>query len=230
MPPPTSPNADLRRFLAKPKHKVQDFQSTTDLDYEYEYTDKLKEAFEVSEPERGRPELLATESLRPLFADALESELQKASGAQFALPSPPAATATTVVRLRNLKVPTTGSYLLRAYVHPKDVPFSKDDPEFQRQYGVGYVALWKSHGTEPTHGGHGEHRHHPPQPHHPTSCTVLFDVSKSLAGVTPEAASDLVLTLQYIPAPSPTGEPQFDPDLVKEVQLEDIVLEAYAQP
>jgi hypothetical protein len=87
-----------------------------------------------------------------------------------------------------------------------------------------------SHGTEHTHGGHGDHGHHTPQPHHPTTCTVRFDVSKSLVGIMPGAASDLVLTLHYIPAPSPTGEPQLDPGLVEEVQLQDVLLEAYAQP
>lgn len=230
LPPATSPDADLRGFLGQPKHKVRDFQQVTDLDQEYEYTDTLKGAFAVSPPVRARRGLLTTESLHPLFAADLESELRKTSLARFAFQAPPIATATAMIRLRNLKVPTTGSYLLRAYVHPEDVPFKPDDPEFSQEYGIGYVALWKAHGIEDEHGGHGRHAHHPPQPHHPTSCTVRFDVSRLLVGRTPGAASDFVLTLHYIPSPGPAGEPPSDPDLVKEVQLQDVLLEAYAQP
>ncbi|AOK89567.1 tyrosinase family protein [Paenibacillus polymyxa] len=226
MPSSTSPDADLRGFLTKPKHKVRDFQKTTDLDYEYEYTNKLDQAFGVDQPEHIRYELLAAESLQPLFSDELDLELRRELRAQFTLPSPPAATEMAIVRLQDLKVPTSGSYMFRAYVHPKEVPFNKDDPGFQHQYGVGYVALWKSHATSNSHGGHGDHRHHGPS-HHPSSCIVGFDVSRQL--VIHGNASDLVLTLQYILAPNPTGEPQSNPDLVKEVQIEDILLEAYAQ-
>ena len=230
MPAPTTPDGNLRGFLAKPKHKIQDFQKTTDLDFEYEYTDKLKEAFGMSQPLRDRRELLTAEPLRPLFTEGLDAELRSTSRAQFAMPAPPAATKTAVVRLRNLKVPTTGSYMLRAYVHPKDVAFDKNDPEFRRRYGVGYVSLWKSHGDEPHHGSHEGHGGHAPQPHHPAACTVRFDVTKPLVGEARGAATDLVLTLHYIPAPGPTGEPQSDAELIKEVQLQDVLLEAYAQP
>ncbi|SFF48479.1 tyrosinase [Paenibacillus algorifonticola] len=229
MPPPTSPDADLRGFLTKPRHKVSDFQKTTDLDYEYEYTDKLNQAFGVGQPEHVRRELLTEDSLRPLFSDELNSELRRTLRAQFTLPSPPAATETAYVRLQDLKVPTIGSYMFRAYVHPKDEPFKNDNPDFQHQYGVGYVALWKSHGTDNTHGGHGDHGHDSPPAHHPSSCTVGFDVSRQLVGIIHENASELVLTLQYIPAPGPAGEPQSNPDLVKEVQLADVLLEAYIQ-
>lgn len=228
MPDPTTPDGDLRGFLPKPKHKIRDFQKTTDLDFEYEYTDKLKEAFGVSQAPRDGRELLAAEPLRPLFTEGLDTELRSTARAQFAMAAPPAATKTAVVRLRNLKVPTTGSYMLRAYVHPKHVAFDKTDPEFRRRYGVGYVSLWKSHGDH--HGGHEGHGGHTPQPHHPTACTVRFDVTKQLAGVARGAATDLVLTLHYIPAPGPTSEPQSDAELVKEVQLQDVLLEAYAQP
>lgn len=227
---PTTPGGDLRGFLSKPKHKIGDFQKTTDLDFEYEYTDKLQEAFGVSQPPRDERELLTTESLRPLFTAGLPAELRSAARAQFALPAPPATTKTAVVRLRNLKVPTTGSYMLRAYVHPKDVAFEKTDPEFRRRYGVGYVSLWKSHGEAHQHGGHEGHGDHTPQSHHPTACTVRFDVSKQLIGTSSGLAGDLLLTLHYIPAPGPTGEPQLDEELVKEVQLQDVLLEAYAQP
>lgn len=231
MPDPTTPEGELRGFLSKPKHKIKDFQKTIDLDYEYEYNDKLKEAFGVSQPPSDERELLAAEPLRPLFTKRLDAELRSTARAQYAMPAPPSDTKTAMVRLRNLKVPTTGSYMLRAYVHPKSVAFDRNDPEFQRRYGVGYVSLWKSHGdSHHDHGAHGGHGGHAPQPHHPTACTGRFDVTKHLAGEAGGEAGDLVLTLHYIPAPSPTGEPQPDAEVVKEVQLEDVLLEAYARP
>lgn len=230
MPAPTTPDGDLRGFLTKARHKIQDFQKTDVLDFEYEYTDQLKEAFGMSQISGDKRALLATMSLRPLFIEGLEVELTNTSRAQFAMQAPPAAAKTAMVRLRNLKVPTTGSYMLRAYVHPKNVAFDRNDPEFQRRYAVGYVSLWKSHGDESHHGGHEEHHGHSPESHHPTACTVRFDVTKPLLDLAPGATPDLVLTLHFIPAPDQTGEPQLNTELIKEVQLEDVLLEAYAQP
>jgi hypothetical protein len=228
-PPPTSPEADLRGFLDKPRHKVRDFQSTTDLGYEYKYTKQLEEAFGIRlvlptvrrPPVRERRELIAAtqplnpQPLPPLFTDNMASELRKTSHVEFAFPTPPAPTAAAVVRLQNLKVPTRWSYILRAYVHPKDVPFDKDDADFERRYFVDYAALWRSHHKD--HGGH-----------HPPFCTVQFDVTDSLTGLTPEAISNLVLTLRYIAGPVPAGEPAPALDLLEEVELDDVLLEPYA--
>lgn len=55
-------------------------------------------------------------------------------------------------------------------------------------------------------------------------------MTKLLAEASEGTTSDLVFTLLYIPAPSPTGEAQPDAEVVKEVQLEDVLLEVYAQP
>jgi len=228
MPSPTTPDGDLRGFLTKPKHKVRDFQKTTDLDYEYEYTIKLNQVFGVTQLEHVRLELLATQSLLPIFSAGLGSEFRRASRAQFSLPSPPHGTTSAFLRLKNLKVPTSGSYIISAYVHPKEVLFNKDDPEFQKRYGIGYVALWKSHGSTDTHGGHSDHGHGAPPAHHPNSCTARFDMSKQLTEIL-GTVSELIITLQYIPAPTPTGEAPANPDLVKEVQLDEVILEAYAQ-
>lgn len=222
MPSPTSPEADLRGFLSKPNHKVKDFQKTTDLDYEYEYTDKLNQAFAVSTPENIQRELLETKSLQPLFSNDLDLELSKKSRAQYAFPVVQTTSVTTIVRLQDLKVPITGSYLLRAYCHPKEVPFNKDNLDFKTQYGAGYIAMWKSHGADHHHGDHHG------SPHHPTSCVVGFDVSKQVKDFSSDNISNLVLTLHYIPSPGPTGEPQENPDLVKEVQIEDLLLEVYS--
>ncbi len=224
-PAPTSPQADLRGFLTKPRHKVADFQHPTELDYEYEYTERLKEAFEISSPPAQPQALLAATPLRPLFADSVEAELRQKSRLGFAFPSPPAAPLTALVRLRDLKIPTTGSYRLRAFVYPQDVPFDRDDAAFQEHYYVGYISLWRAHETHGAHGGHSHH--HEPLPHHPTACTARFDVTKVVRGLAPAAVSDLMLTLEYIPAPSPTGEPLAVPELLKEVKLKDVLMEVY---
>ncbi|MDQ3918958.1 MAG: tyrosinase family protein, partial [Acidobacteriota bacterium] len=212
-PPATSPDADLRGFLPKPKHKARDFQRTTDLDYEYEYTDRLKQAFEVSQPPPPPPQgLLLTERLEPLFADTVSAEMLKKSSAAFALPKLATTPTSATLRLRDLKVPVTGSYMLRAFVHPKGVPFDANSKEFEERYYVGYVSLWRAHagghgaheghGGDAGHEGHGGHGHHP-QPHHPAACTVRFDVSKSIFEAGAAGASGLLLTLQYVPAPGP---------------------------
>ncbi len=230
-PPPTSPDHDLRGFLGKPKHKVQDFQSTTDLGYEYKYTEKLEEAFSISPPERARRELIAAreplqpQPLPPLFADSMESELRNTSHVEYAFPALPAPTAAAVVRLQNLKVSTRWSYTLRAYVHPKDVPFDKDDSDFERRYLVDYVVLWVAHDEDhdALHSPEGGAHHHPP------FCTVRFDVTDWLTDLTPEAVSDLVLTLHYIPSPVPAGEPAPVLDLLVGLELDNVLLEAYAR-
>lgn len=226
-PAPTSPDADLRGFLTRPKHKVGDFTLTTDLDYEYEYSARLKEVFQIVSPPAGSAELIETETLQPLFTESVSTEMRKNSKVEFAIPAPATAPATILMRLRDLKVPVTGSYMLRAYVHPKSVPFDPDNSEFQSRYDVGYVTLWQAH-PDGDHGGHGGHGHHAPQPHHPTACTVRFDVTKVLSGIAPEEVSNHILALQYVPSPGPLGEPpQVAPELLKEIELKDVLMEVY---
>jgi Common central domain of tyrosinase len=228
-PPPTSPDAELRGFdppskHPQPKHQVRDFQSTTALGYEYEYTEKLRQAFEIPSPAPKPRKLLATERLQPLFEVSEAAELQKAPRLQFGLPPLPAPGAAVVVRLQHLKVPTTGSYRLDAYVHSRDVQFDADDAEFVRRHFVGYVALWQAHQIHDGHGGHDSGRHR-----HPSSLTARFDVTNALGGAASvAAAADHVLTLHYLPAPGPTGEPATAPEVVQEVALEDVLVEVYA--
>jgi hypothetical protein len=236
-PPPTSPEADLRGFLDKPRHKVRDFQSTTDLGYEYKYTEKLEKAFDItlvlrtlrSPPVRERRELIAAQEplqpqpLQPLFADSMESELRQTSRVQYAFPAPPASTAAALVRLQDLKVTSRWSYTLRAYVHPKDVPFDQDDADFERRYFADYLVFWVAHDED-----HDVPHSPEDQAHHPPFCTVRLDVSDSLTGLTPEAVSNLVLTLYYIPGPVPAGEPAPVLDLLEGMELDDVLLEVYA--
>ncbi|MFF1903957.1 tyrosinase family protein [Kitasatospora sp. NPDC058218] len=216
-PPLTSPDHNLRGFDAQTKHKTADFADTVALGYDYEYTDRLKADFAVETPQPVIRQLLATEPLRLVSAPNLTASLRSNSRAEFSLAAPPAEARKVMVRLDDLKVPVAGSYVLRAYVHPSDVEFRADDPDFASRYGVGYVAMWKAH-----HMAGGD------QPHsHPTESNARFDITAVLdaSGAAPE---DLVLTLQYLPSPGPYGQPQEAPGLLGEVALKDVLMEVYS--
>jgi hypothetical protein len=221
-PAPTSPDADLRGFTNQPKHTVRDFQDTPELDYEYQYTEKLTDAFSIEPSPRGRGRLLAIEPMVTLTR-AFSQELQQRSRLRFGFQqAPPGRVA--VVRLNQLKVPTTGSYKLKAYVHPRDVDLDPSD-DTAASYYVGYVVLWRAHT-----GSNGEHHSlgdGEMESHHPISCTVRFDVSDALARSSAGAA-DQVLTLQYMPAPLPGGEPA-PAELVEEVELREVLVESYGK-
>lgn len=235
-PPPTSPDHDLRGFLDQPRHKVADFHDTLDLDYAYAYSDQLDTAFGVPVPPPSPSrELVMTQPLEAVSEADFTTELREKARVQFRLTAPPGLGRRVIVRLDELKVPVTGSYVLRGLVHPADVEFRRDDEAFARSYGVGYVSMWRAHdashggghGTpHGPHGGHGHHGGHGPPAHHPTAGTARFDVTAVLASAT-AAAGDHVLTLQYLPSPTPTGEAQDPAELVAEVALRDVLMEVY---
>lgn len=235
-PPLSSPDHDLRGFLDQPRHKVADFHNTLDLDYAYAYTDQLHTAFGVPvPPPPPSRELMMTQPLEAVSEADFTTELREKARVQFRLTAPPDRGRRVVVRLDELKVPVTGSYTLRAFVHPADVEFRRDDEAFARSYGVGYVSMWRAHdashggghGTpHGPHGGHGHHGGHGPPAHHPTAGTARFDVTAVLASAT-AAPGDHVLTLQYLPSPTPTGEAQEPAALVAEVALRDVLMEVY---
>ncbi|MFJ9948682.1 tyrosinase family protein [Kitasatospora sp. NPDC091207] len=223
----TSPDHDLRGFLSQAKHKVADFADTVALGYEYEYTDQLKTAFAVETPKPVVRRLLAAEPLALVSAPNLTASLRSNSRAEFSLAAPPAEARKVMVRLQDLKVPVAGSYVLRAYVHPADVGFRADDPDFASRYGVGYVAMWSAHrmddGGDRAPGRPGDAE---PHPHHPTECNARFDITAVLdASPAPES---LVLTLQYLPAIGLDGQPEEPPGLLEEVALKDVLLEVYS--
>lgn len=221
-PPHTSPDADLRGFINKPRRKAGDFQITTDLDYDYEYTNELHESFEASITRPLFINLTGSQKLQPLFSDRLSKQLEKSTNAQFSVPIPPNNLA--VIQLRNLKIPHTGSYTLWAYLHPQNVSFDQSDEQFKKDYNVGYVSLWKAHTTE-----HNHHHTPPAQQHHPSSCIVRFDLQKVLSKVDGEAVGNLIFTLYYVPAPNSEGQPQPGSQVVREIELNDILLETYTE-
>ncbi|MFE6869528.1 tyrosinase family protein [Kitasatospora sp. NPDC057692] len=221
-PPLTSPGEDLRGFLSQDKHKVADFADTVALGYEYEYTEQLKNAFAVPTPAPVERRLLATAPLGLVSAPDFATQMRETSRAQFGLAAPPPEGRKVVVRLDELKVPLTGSYMLYAYLHPADVPFRADDAEFARRYGVGYASIWRAHAGPARGERHAGHEGAEPHPHHPPHYTVRFDVTPVLAQ-SPEATDTYVLTLQY--QPSPPGDEAAG--LVREVALKDVTMEVY---
>jgi hypothetical protein len=199
---------------------VKDFQTVTELGYEYEYTDRLTKAFAIPTTPVPPKEVVATEPLRPLFDAPVSSELEGKARLEFGVPALPQPDSVAVIRLEQLKIPTAGSYMLRAFVHPRDVPFEPDNRDFAQRHSAGYVTLWRAHAgaAEHAHAGHA---------HHPTECTVRFDVTRALGIGAGEAVPEQVLTLQYIPAPTTPGAGARAEDLVQEVALEDVLMEVY---
>lgn len=229
-PPLTSPDQVLRGFSSQPRNKISDFINTADLDYEYEYTDQLKAAFAVPVPPLPPVplRLLATQPLSPLDANAdIVTELRDKEIVHLGFKVPETKGKQLLVRLDELKVPNTGSYLLRAFLHPYDVPFQPDDGEFARRFGAGYVALWRAH-QHMQHGHDGHHGHDgPPVDHHPATRTARFDVTPALESLGADGAH-LVFTLQFIPAPSATGLPPHPEPPLDEVDLKDVRMEVYS--
>ncbi|MFF4427416.1 hypothetical protein ACFY04_43060 [Streptomyces sp. NPDC001549] len=107
--------------------------------------------------------------------------------------------------------------MLRAFFHPVDIPYRRDDEEFVKRFDIGYLAMWQAHphGAGTGHPGHGhshpgtdthDHSHpgHGTEPHdHTTVVTARFDVTTVLAA-TAEAEEHL-LTLQYMASPHAAG-------------------------
>jgi Common central domain of tyrosinase len=217
MPPPTSPEVKLRGFSDQPKHLLGDFADPVALQLDYEYTDKLNRAFEVAPfaPARELHRLLTAEPLSPRFLEPVSEALRSEGGLEFTLPAVEEAPA-TVVRLQ-LNIPTTGSYTVFGYLHPSQLTFAPGDPAFVDSWRVGYAAVWVGHGSgDDDHAGHA---------HHPSSMIVRFDVTDVLASV--DDPSDLVLTLDWVPAPNQGRAEEVAPRLAEEIDIEALELERF---
>ncbi|MFG2331520.1 tyrosinase family protein [Streptomyces sp. NPDC048604] len=238
----TSPTKDLRGFTSRPRHKIADFHDTEALGYAYAYSPRLTTAFGIAPPVPAPMELVASKPMDPVSADDLTTQLRDTQRAQFRFSAPPEEGRRLAVRLSELNVPKTGSFMIRGYAHPQNVEFRADE-DFAQRYGVGYVVMWRMHLHEGAHGGHGgghdhgEHGHGghdhgghdgpPPPAHHPTSCTARFDVTAVLDS-TPEPTEEHVLTLRYVPLPTSTDPADQPAELIEEVALENVLMEVYA--
>lgn len=220
----TSPDAELRGFEGQHKSQAGEFRRTEELGYLYSLTARLAAAFAVPPPAPEQRQLLWSGPLTPLFSGPLRSSIAAKSTADFELPEPSSEGRQVRVRLDALRVPVSGSYTLRAYLHPRNLALSPGSVDAE-QWNVGYVSLWRAHtghnGHHDSHD-HDHHHRHEPMPHHPSSANVRFDVTKVLAGRSP---GDMVMTLHYIPAPNRPGQPRTPANLVQEVDLSEVVLE-----
>jgi tyrosinase len=218
MPPVTSPEVELRGFADQPNHLLGDFADPGALELDYEYTDRLNGAFRVEPlaPARELRRFLAAEPLEPRFLEPVSEALRSEGGLEFTLPAVEKAPA-TVVRLQ-LNIPTAGSYTVFGYVHPSELTYAPDDPAFIDSWRVGYAALWRGHGMS----GDDDHAAHA---HHPSSMIVRFDVTDVLASA--EDPSDLVLTLDWVPAPNQGRAEEVAPRLAEEIDIEALELERY---
>jgi hypothetical protein len=217
MPPVTSAEVELRGFADQPKHLLGDFADPGALELDYEYTDRLNDAFRVEPlaPARELRRLLAAEPLEPRFLEPVSEALRSEGGLEFTLPAVEEAPA-TVVRLQ-LNIPTTGSYTVFGYLHPSELTYAPDDPAFIDSWRIGYAALWRGHGSGDD--DHAAHAHHPP------SMIVRFDVTDVLAHA--DDPSDLVLTLDWVPAPNQGRAEEVAPRLAEEIDIEALELERF---
>jgi Common central domain of tyrosinase len=218
MPPVTSPEVVLRGFAAQPQHLLGDFADPGALELDYEYTDRLNDAFRVEPPAPARElgRFLTAEPLERRFSEPLSEALRSEGGLDFTVPAVEAAPA-TVVRLQ-LNVPATGSYTVFGYLHPSELTYAPDDPAFVESWRIGYAALWRGHGMS-------DDDDHAAHPHHPPSMTVRFDVTDVLAST--GDPSDLVLTLDWVPAPNHGHAEEVVPRLAEEIDIEALELERF---
>lgn len=217
--PPTSPNAELRGFPDQLLRKVSDFQDVAALSYDYELTVALKAALKAAEKTPADGVLFGRKALAALFSNSMPQQLDAESRAAFVLPSAEPARR-VLVKLEKLRIPTVGSYTLRAYVHPRAIRLGELATVDLRAFEAGYISLWKAH-TGQGHGGH-----HGPA-HHPTSAIVRLDVTEAVARMAAANEPDLLLTFSFAPARRPSGGPPPRAELLAEMSLRDVVIEEY---
>ena len=218
----TSPNAVLRGFIGEPKTLVSDFQSVTALGHEYEYNVALTADFAAPSPVVALSEAKRIRRLVPDFAGAVREEFLRAGNAVFAFSAELPEMKRSWVVVHDVNLPKLGSFTLNAYVHPRAHVWSQSSgPEPGSLFFVGDASIWKVHSSNaPTeHGGHhGE-------PHHPASAHLRIDATSVIQRLNAAGQSDLVVTLQFIPAPMPDGSEAPVPELLRQVDLGEVVLE-----
>jgi len=225
-PPPTSGGKNLRGFGTQPKKTIDEFQKIGTLGYAYDYSPALEAAFGVDD--EAVPMLAGdVRTLNRLSDEPIAETIRKSAALQFefpeaAIPSPAETPESVRIKLADLAVPTAGSYTVRAYVHPKNVPFAAGDAEFARLYSAGYVSLWKARHA------HVDDANADTPGHHPATCTARFNITRAMRKAAADHAGGLVLSLQVVPAPDPqTGRRELTEDLIKQIDFESVQMEVY---
>lgn len=218
----TSPTAILRGFAGEPKMLVSDFQSVTTLGHSYEYNAALEADFDAPSPAVPLGEVQKIRRLVPGFAGAVREQFLSSGNAAFSLPAGLPMLRRSWVVIHDVNLPKVGSFTLNVYVHPRDHAWPQmSGPDPSSPFYAGDASIWKVHSGNASnaHGGHlGE-------PHHPVSAHVRIEATSVIERLKISGQADLVVTLQFIPAPMPDGSPVQVPELLRQVDLSEVVLE-----
>jgi hypothetical protein len=218
----TSPTAVLRGFDGEPKTRVSDFQCVTALGHAYEYNAALNADLDGLSPVESAPAVQTIGRLVPSFAGAVREQFLISGRAAFSLPTGLPMPRRSWIVIHDVNLPKVGSFRLNVYVHPRDHAWPQTSgPDPSSPFYAGSASIWKVHSGA---GGHG-HGHHPGEPHHPVSAHVRIEATAVIERLNVAAPADLVVTLQFIPAPMPNGSPAQVPELLRQVDLSDLVLE-----
>lgn len=218
----TSPTAVLRGFAGEPKTRVLEFQSLPALGYEYEYNAALLADFASPIAAVLLAESQMIGRLDPSFTGAVNEQFLISRKAAFSLSSELPALKRSWVVIHDVSLPIVGSFTLNVYVHPRDQAW----PEGARldsssPFYAGDASIWKVHSGNASQGHGGHHS----EPHHPVSAHMRVEATSVIERLNLAGQNDLIVTLQFIPAPMPDGSPARVPELLRQVDLREVVLE-----
>lgn len=218
----TSTAIILRGFVGEPKTQVTDFQSVAALGYEYEHNAALATDFAAPSPAAPFAAVKEVQRLTPGFDGPVREQFRSSGRAAFSLRSGlPVLTRSWVV-IHDVSLPKIGSFTLNVYVHPRDHAWPhSSSPEPSSPFFAGDATIWKVHSGNASNGHGGHHG----EPHHPTSAHVRVEATSVFERLDVSEKADLVVTLQFIPAPMPDGSPAQVPELLRQVDLRDVSLE-----
>ena len=218
----TSPTVMLRGFVGEPKTLVSDFQSVAALGHEYEYNEGLAADFAAPSPTVPAAPVQEIQRLIPGFSGAVSEQFRSSGKAVFALSSELPVLKRSWVVIHDVNLPKVGSFTLNVYVHPRVHGWAESsNPEPSSPFFAGDASIWKAHTGNASH----EHGGHHGDPHHPTSAHVRVEATSVFERLKASGHADLVVTLQFIPAPMPDGSPALVPELLRQVDLSEVALE-----
>jgi len=218
----TSPSAILRGFAGEPKALVSDFQCVTILGHTYEYNAALDADFDAPSPAVSPAKVETIRRLVPGFAGTVREQFLSLGNAAFSLPAGLPSLKRSWVVIHDVNLPKAGSFTLNVYVHPRDHAWHQmSGPDPSSPFYAGNASIWKIHSGNALHAHGGHHN----EPHHPESAHVRVEATVVIERLNVAGQTDLVVTLQFVPAPAPDGSPAQVSELLRQVDLREVVLE-----
>jgi hypothetical protein len=218
----TSPTATLRGFAGEQETLVSDFQNVAALGYEYKYNAALAADFAAPSPVVPLAEAQRIRSFVPGFAGAVREQFLISGQAAFSLPAGLPVLKRSWVVIHDVRLPKVGSFTLNVYVHPRGHVWPQmSGPDPTSPFYAGDASIWKVHSDNASHGLGGHHS----EPHHPVSAHVRVESTSVIERLNRAGQADLVVTLQFIPAPMLDGSPAQVPEILRQVDLSEVVLE-----